>query len=183
MISGERDVLAALVRTTDPRVDSNVITASMAELVPAHMVPKVIVVADRIPFTLTGKIDRAAVERQLADVEVPADHAYRAPSNPLESALVAIVARVLGVECVGVDDDFFALGGDSLLATHAVARVRDWLDTSAVMVTDMFAARTVAKLAQRLREREPDSERLDAVAEVYLDIAEMDSAEVLSELG
>lgn len=185
VISGERDVLAALVRTTDPRVDSSVVTASMAELVPAHMVPKVIVVTDRIPFTLAGKIDRAAVERQLADVEVPADYAYRAPSNPLESALVAIVARVLGVDAerVGVDDDFFALGGDSLLATHAVARVRDWLDTSAVMVTDMFAARTVAKLAQRLREREPDSERLDAVAEVYLDIAEMDSAEVLSELG
>lgn len=185
VLPGERDVLAALVRTTDPAVDSGVVAAAIAELVPAHMVPKVIAVTDRIPFTLAGKIDRAAVQRQLAAVEVPAGHAYRAPSTPLESALVAIVARVLGVDAgqVGVDDDFFALGGDSLLATQAVALVRDWLDTSSVMVPDMFAARCVAKLAERLREREPDSERLDAVAEVYLEVAEMDSAEVLSQLG
>ncbi|BBY83011.1 amino acid adenylation domain-containing protein [Mycolicibacterium pulveris] len=185
VISGERDVLAALVRATDPGVDTDAVATRMAELVPAHMVPKVIVVTDRIPFTLAGKIDRAAAERQLADAEMPAEHAYRAPTSPLESALVAIVARVLGVDAgrVGVDDDFFALGGDSLLATHVVARVRDWLDTSSMMVTDMFAARTIAKLAERLREREPDGERPDAVAEVYLDVAQMDSAEVLSELG
>ncbi|MGE2690385.1 amino acid adenylation domain-containing protein [Mycolicibacterium pulveris] len=185
VLPGERDVLAALVRTDDPAVDSRTVAEAMAELVPAHMVPKVLVVSDRIPFTLAGKIDRAAVQRQLAQAEVPAGNAYRAPSNPLESALVAIIARVLGVGAhqVGVDDDFFALGGDSLLATQAVARVRDWLDTSSVMVTDMFAARCVAKLATRLREREADSERLDAVAEVYLEVAEMDGAEVLSELG
>lgn len=184
VLPGESDVLAALVRTTDPTVDSHTVAAEMAELVPAHMVPKVLVVTDRIPFTLAGKIDRAAVQRQLADAEMPAGRGYRAPTNPLESALVAIVARVLGVEAgqVGVDDDFFVLGGDSLLATQAVARMREWLDTSSVMVTDMFAARCVAKLAERLREREPDADRLDAVAEVYLEVAAMDSAEVLAEL-
>ncbi|MDQ2638415.1 MAG: non-ribosomal peptide synthetase, partial [Actinomycetota bacterium] len=185
VLPGERDVLAALVRATDPTVDSDTVAAAVAELVPAHMVPKVLVVTDRIPFTLAGKVDRAAVQRHLADVEIPAGRGYRAPSSPLESALVAIVARVLdvGAQQVGVDDDFFGLGGDSLLATQAVARLRDWLDTSSVMVTDMFAARCVAKLAERLREREPDSDRLDAVAEVYLEVAEMDSAEVFSQLG
>ncbi|MGV0646218.1 amino acid adenylation domain-containing protein [Mycolicibacterium sp. XJ2546] len=185
VLPGEPDVLAAMARTTDPAVDSHTVAAKMAELVPAHMVPKVLVVTDRIPFTVAGKIDRAAVQRQLAEAEVPAENAYRAPANPLESALVAIVARVLGVDepQVGVDDDFFALGGDSLLATQAVARVREWLDTSSVMVTDMFAARCVAKLAERLRARERDSERLNAVAEVYLEVAQLDSAEVLSELS
>ena len=59
------------------------------------MIPKVIVVADRIPFTVGGKIDRKAVARQLADAELPAAHAYRAPSTPLESALAVIVGEVL----------------------------------------------------------------------------------------
>lgn len=156
----------------------------MADLVPAHMIPKVIVVADRIPFTVNGKIDRQAVARLLADAELPEAQVYRAPATPLESALVAIVAEVLDIETgkVGVDDDFFALGGDSVLATQVIARVRDWLDTPTVLVTDMFAARRVAKLAERLIGREADTERLDAVAEVYLEVAEMDSAAVLSEL-
>jgi mycobactin phenyloxazoline synthetase len=179
------DVLAALVRVEDPGVDARAVTAAMAELVPAHMIPKVIVVTDRIPFTVAGKLDRKAAARQLSDVELPAAQAYRAPSTPLESALAAIVGEVLGVsskDTVGVDDDFFSLGGDSVLATQVIARVRDWLDTPTVLVTDMFAARCVSALADRLVDREPGSERLNTVAEVYLEIAEMDSADVLSAL-
>jgi mycobactin phenyloxazoline synthetase len=148
------------------------------------MIPKVIVVTDRIPFTVNGKIDRTAAARQLAEAGPPTAGAYRAPATPLESALVAIVAEVLATpqERIGVDDDFFSLGGDSVLATAVVARVRDWLDSPSVLVTDMFAARCVSKLAGRLVSREADSERLDMVAEVYLEVAGMDSADVLSEL-
>ncbi|VEG40126.1 amino acid adenylation enzyme/thioester reductase family protein [Mycolicibacterium flavescens] len=185
VIPGERDVLAALVRTDDPAVDARTVTQAMTDLVPAHMIPKIIAVSDRIPFTVNGKIDRKAAAWLLADVEPPAAQEYRAPATPLESALVAIVADVLDVDDdvrVGVDDDFFSLGGDSVLATQVIARVRDWLDTPTVLVTDMFAARCVAKLAERLLGREPDAERLNAVAEVYLEVAQMDSAAVLSEL-
>lgn len=176
------DVLAALVRVEDPGVDSRTIAAALADMVPAHMIPKVIVVTDRIPFTVAGKIDRKTVSRQLADAELPAAQAYRAPSTPLKSALCAIVGEVLGITNIGVDDDFFSLGGDSVLATQVIARVRDWLDTPTVLVTDMFAARCVSGLADRLVGREAGSERLDTVAEVYLEIAEMDSADVLSAL-
>ncbi|KUI14366.1 non-ribosomal peptide synthetase [Mycobacterium lehmannii] len=185
VIPGERDVLAALVRTDDPAVDARTVTEAMTDLVPAHMIPKIIAVSDRIPFTVNGKIDRKAVARLLADVEPPAAQEYRAPATPLESALVAIVEDVLDVDDdvrVGTDDDFFSLGGDSVLATQVIARVRDWLDTPTVLVTDMFAARCVAKLAERLLGREPDDERLNAVADVYLEVAQMDSAAVLSEL-
>jgi mycobactin phenyloxazoline synthetase len=184
VVPGECDVLAALARSDDPAVDPQTVAAALADIVPAHMIPKVLVVTDSIPFTVNGKIDRKAVARLLADAEPPAAHAYREPSGPLESALAAIVADVLGTDAggVGVDDDFFSLGGDSVLATQLVARVRDWLDTPTVQVTDMFAARCVARLAQRLLARESDGERLTAVAEIYLEVAEMDSAEVLSGL-
>ncbi|WP_333890551.1 amino acid adenylation domain-containing protein [Mycolicibacterium gadium] len=184
VIPGDPDVLAALVRSDDPSVDSPAVAAGLAELVPAHMIPKIIVVSDRIPFTVNGKLDREAAARVLAQAERPAANAYRPASTPLESALVAIVGEVLDVagDQIGVDDDFFSLGGDSVLATRVIARVRDWLDTPTVLVTDMFAARSVSKLAERLVSREPDADRLNMVAEVYLEVAAMDSAEVLSEL-
>jgi mycobactin phenyloxazoline synthetase len=185
VIAGEPDLLAALLRTDDPGVDSQSVASAMIDLVPAHMIPKIIVVSDRIPFTVNGKLDRKAAARELAEAELPAAQAYRPASTPLESALVAIVGEVLGVdaETIGIDDDFFALGGDSVLATQVVARARDWLDTPTVLVTDMFAARCVSKLAHRLIAREPDAERLTMVAEVYLEIAGMDRADVLSELA
>ncbi|OBI77410.1 non-ribosomal peptide synthetase, partial [Mycobacterium sp. E740] len=171
VIPGERDVLAALVRADDPDLDADAIAMSLTDLLPAHMIPKVIVVADRIPFTVNGKIDRKAVARLLGDADRPAAQVFRPPATALQSALVAIVEDVLGVSRVGIDDDFFSLGGDSVLATQVVARVRDWLDAPGAAVTDMFAARTVAKLAERLVARETGSERLEAVAEVYLEVA------------
>ena len=97
-------------------------------------------------------------------------------------ALAAIIGEVLVRTGIGVDDDFFALGGDSVLATTVVARVRDWLDTPAVGVPDIFATRTVEKLAARLVDREAGSDRLAQVAELYLEISDMDNAEVVSEL-
>jgi mycobactin phenyloxazoline synthetase len=137
------------------------------------------VVADNLPYT-NGKIDRTAVVARLVEAGLPGQ-GHRAPSTALEQALAAIVGEVIGRSGVGVDDDFFALGGDSVMATTAVARVRDWLDAPTVMVPDLFAARTVAALARRLSEREP-GDRLEQVAELYLEIAAMDEAAVASEL-
>lgn len=69
-----------------------------------------------------------------------------------------------------------------MLATAAVARIRDWLDTPTVMVPDIFATRTVEKLASRLVAREADGSRLEQVAELYLEVAAMDDAAVMSAL-
>jgi mycobactin phenyloxazoline synthetase len=181
VVPGGRDVLGALVRIDDPAVDSNAVAARVAEILPPHMVPQVLVATDRIPF-LNGKIDRRAVTQRLTESGGPTARHYRAPSTPLELALAAIIGEVLGRHGIGVDDDFFALGGDSVLATATVARIRDWLDTPTVMVPDIFATRTVETLASRLTAREPDSDRLEQVAELYLEISDMDNAEVASEL-
>ena len=186
-VDGGREVLGALIRVDaealgGESIDTASVTTAMAELVPAHMIPQILVATDRIPFTVGGKIDRKAVAQRLAQAGAPAQRVYRAPSTHLQKALAAIVGEVLARTDVSVDDDFFALGGDSVLATTVVARVRDWLDTPTVGVPDIFATRTVEMLAARLADRETGSDRLEQVAELYLEISDMDNAEVVSEL-
>lgn len=181
---GERghDVLAALVSVDDAELTADRITAAVAELVPPHMIPRQLQVVAAIPFTVGGKTDRRAAAGQLAALVSAAEGAGRAlPETTLEQALVAIVSELLTVEA-GVEDDFFELGGDSVLATATVARIRKWLDTPTVGVPDIFAARTVRALAQRLIGREDGSGRLEMVAELYLEIAEMNHDDVLTAL-
>ncbi len=181
---GERghDVLAALVSVDDPDLTTERISAAVAELVPPHMIPRQLQVVAAIPFTVGGKTDRRAAAGQLAALVQAADGAGRAlPETTLERALVAIVSELLTVDA-GVEDDFFELGGDSVLATATVARIRKWLDTPTVGVPDIFAARTVRALAQRLIGREDGNGRLDMVAELYLEIAEMNHDDVLTAL-
>jgi mycobactin phenyloxazoline synthetase len=178
------DILAAAVRADATQLTAQGVREAMAELVPAHMIPRQVSLLEHIPFTLGGKIDRRAVEGQLAvAVAGLAKLAHRVPSTPLQSALAAIVGDVLGVEGVGVDDDFFALGGDSVLATQAVARIRAWLDAPDVMVADIFAARTTSELADLLSRRERDPGRLDQVAELYLEVIHMEADHVISAIA
>ncbi|WP_156688120.1 amino acid adenylation domain-containing protein, partial [Mycobacterium sp. Marseille-P9652] len=180
------DVLAAAVRADDAALTPERIRDGLAELVPAHMIPRHITLLDRIPFTDGGKIDRRAVAARLAAAvaERPDDAAlpHAAPRSPLERALCHIVAGVLNVGTVGAQHDFFSLGGDSVQATQAVAAIRQWLDSPSVMVADVFAARTPAALARLLAEREGGDERLGRVAELYLEIIDMPSADVESAL-
>ncbi|MGD1170898.1 amino acid adenylation domain-containing protein [Mycobacterium seoulense] len=182
--AGGAEVLAAAVCPESPRsaeVSAERIRDLMSEVVPAHMVPRHIALVERVPFTDAGKIDRRAVARELGAVVSVCDQpGYRAPSTPLESALAALLGDLLGVQRVGRDDDFFALGGDSVLATQAVGRIRSWLDTPHIMVADMFAGRTVAALADLLVGRERDGARLDQVAELYLEVIQMDAEALLS---
>jgi len=152
----------------------------LVDLVPTHMIPRHITLVERIPFTDAGKIDRRAVLCELEAAVSRADHpGYRVPSTALESALAVLLGDLLGVEKVGRDDDFFTLGGDSVLATQAVARIRTWLDTPHIVVADIFATRAVGPLAELLAGREQDG-RLERVAELYLEVLQMDTDTLLS---
>lgn len=178
---GESEVLAAQVCTEDTRLTAERIRQGLGDLVPAHMIPRHITVVERIGFTDAGKLDRRAVARELetavSQLQRPG---HRAPSTSLESALAMIFGDLLGRENVGVDDDFFALGGDSVLATQAVGRIRAWLDAPDIMVADIFANRTVSALATVLSAAERDPGRLDQVAELYLEVIGMDAESVLA---
>lgn len=181
---GGREVLAALVSAEAGAagLKPQKVAAALGDVVPPHMIPQIIVISGQIPYTVGGKIDRAAAARLLADADILTGVGYRAPATALESALSSIIGATLGRSEIGADDDFFAIGGDSVLATQVVARVRTWLDTPTVAVADIFASRTVASLAARLARNESHPGRLTEVAELYLEVADMESAEVAAAL-
>ena len=108
---------------------------------PEYMVPAAFVVLDGLPLNANGKVDR----RALPTPEFDAGAGYVAPRSETERVLADIWAQVLGVERVGVENDFFELGGDSILSIQVVSRVRQaglWLTTKGI-----FLHRTIASLA------------------------------------
>ncbi|MFI5511733.1 non-ribosomal peptide synthase/polyketide synthase [Mycobacterium sp. NPDC051804] len=126
-------------------VDSAELRATLAERLPAYMVPTAVVVLEELPLTVNGKLDT----RALPAPEYGDTNSYRAPANLTEEILAGIYAQVLGVEHVGVDDSFFDLGGDSLSAMRLVAAVNASMDAQ-LAVRTLFEARTVAELARQV---------------------------------
>ncbi len=113
----------------------------VAARLPDYMVPSAFVVLGRLPLGPTGKVDRSA----LPEPEFVGG-VYRAPRTETEMIITAAYADVLGVERVGVDDDFFALGGDSLRSIQVVARARA---RDLVLTTrEIFECRSAARLAE-----------------------------------
>ncbi|MCX4092842.1 non-ribosomal peptide synthetase [Nocardia sp. alder85J] len=138
----------ALVAYVKPRpgaaVTTAALTAHVADRAPNYMVPQAIVLLDRVPLNPVGKLDRAA----LPAPSFGGGHDYRAPGTPVEKALCTAFEQVLGVDKVGVDDGFFDLGGNSLLATKVVSQLRSaGID---LPVQAMFGDSTPAAIAARL---------------------------------
>ncbi|WP_030020753.1 condensation domain-containing protein, partial [Streptomyces monomycini] len=120
--------------------------AFLGGTLPEHLVPSAFVTLDRLPLTPAGKLDRRALPAPDWDAQTTA---HVAPRTPLESTIARIWADVLGVRRVGVEDDFFALGGDSILSMRIVSRVRAELGVP-VPPRALFGAPTVAGLAATL---------------------------------
>ncbi|MFF0524923.1 amino acid adenylation domain-containing protein [Actinomadura nitritigenes] len=179
LLAGNR--LCAAV--TPGGVPADAVLARARDLVPPHMVPEVLVPVAELPLTANGKVDRKALAA-LAAAEAGEDAApYAEPATSLERVLARIAAEVLGRERVGADADFFALGGDSVLATTVVARLREALDTSALPVRVLFAERTIARIARRFTELEDAPGRLEAVAAIRLEVDAMSDDEIEAHLA
>ena len=127
------------------------------------MEPGAFVWLETLPLTLNGKVDRAALPRPA----LPGD-SYIAPRNSLEEMLARIMAEVLKLERIGIEDDFFQLGAHSLLGAQVVARVRDEFGVE-LKLLDVFDAPTVAELGQKIEQALTD--QLAAMSDEEVDAA------------
>ncbi len=124
---------------TPAEVDAAALRASVGDSLPDYMVPAALVVLAGLPLSPNGKLDRAALpEPDFTGGE------YRAPRSAQEEILAAVYADVLGLERIGIDDDFFSMGGDSIRSIQVVTRARD--RGLEVTPRQVFDARTVAAL-------------------------------------
>ncbi|MEW5354805.1 amino acid adenylation domain-containing protein [Streptomyces sp. 16-176A] len=124
------------------------VRAHLERLLPAHLVPARYVVLPELPRTASGKVDRKALPDPAGARQAPAEDRV-APRTALERAVAAVWCELLDLDEVGVHDDFFALGGNSLLATRLAFRLRQVL-AAEVPLAQVFAAGTVARLAEVL---------------------------------
>lgn len=112
---GEKRLVGYIVPRPGEQPDTTVIRQRLSQMLPDYMVPAAIVVLDSFPLTVSGKLNR----RLLPIPEFKAI-SWRAPRTPEEEVLCSLFAEILGVDRVGLDDNFFTRGGHSLLATRLV---------------------------------------------------------------
>lgn len=143
-------------------VDRPSLSRALARVLPDHMIPTAVVAMATLPHTRHGKVDRRGLPAP-TDADRLDTATVRPPSTLLEEVLLEQFMNVLGVSTLGVDADFFAVGGHSLTVLKLVTRIREALHVE-LALRDVFALRTVAALAPRVEALLAD--QLDVVEEV-----------------
>jgi amino acid adenylation domain-containing protein len=145
-----------------------------------QMVPSAFVLLDEMPLTPNGKINRRALPApEILRPEV--EQRYVAPRNDIEVALVDLWQAVLGINSIGVRDNFFDLGGHSLKATRLLSKVRSIFRTQLPLIV-VFEATTIEALACALVEHEAKPGQTAKIAQVLQRIKSISSAELKDEL-
>jgi amino acid adenylation domain-containing protein len=142
---GDRRLVAYLVAAGEDALEQERLRRLSKSKLPPFMVPSAFVQLPELPVTPNGKLDRASLPAP--DGSRPRlERAYAPAESPIQETLASIWREVLMVDRVGIDDDFFSLGGHSMLAVRMVARVRDALDLELPLVR-VFEQPTIRKLA------------------------------------
>ncbi|MFJ8862522.1 amino acid adenylation domain-containing protein [Streptomyces sp. NPDC102451] len=149
---GSEGRLVAYVVTTDAAETApDTLRAHLGRTLPDYMLPAVFVTLDRLPLTVNGKVDRAALPDPGSQRPALSSPLVR-PRTPLQEQLAAVWAEVLGVAEVGLDDDFFDLGGHSMLAVRVIALAQERHGITLSLRT-LFDAPTVGLLAEQAEGR------------------------------
>ncbi|MGH3701656.1 MAG: non-ribosomal peptide synthetase, partial [Pseudonocardiaceae bacterium] len=148
-----QDVAAAVVCDPAASVDEQAIRTAAAARLSPYKVPRRVVLLDELPTGPTGKIQRLTLASTLGlDQPATKPAPVHTAASPLQTALTALWSRLLGVESVGLDEDFFLLGGDSLLATRLIAEVRDAFLAEVTLVAVFGEVSTVAGMARLIEQ-------------------------------
>ncbi|MBW4717722.1 amino acid adenylation domain-containing protein [Saccharothrix sp. SC076] len=147
VLEQEQRLVAYYVPNGDVRVSE--LRGHASSALPEHMVPTAFVALDRLPLNANGKLDRVALPAPERDAVTSTE--YVAPRTETEEAIAAIWADELDVDRVGVEDSFFALGGDSIRSLRITSRTKAAFDVD-LSPRDVLTARTVSSLADLVEE-------------------------------
>jgi amino acid adenylation domain-containing protein len=145
---GEKRLVAYVVPADDSQRDSEPLRSHLAARLPDYMVPADFVWLPELPMTPNGKVDLAALPASRPPGS-PQPSGDATASNELEQTLVSIVGELLGLETVGTDENFFTLGGHSLLGAQLIARIGDLFGVQ-MPLRDLFDNPTVAAMTLKV---------------------------------
>ncbi|MEH2239779.1 amino acid adenylation domain-containing protein [Nostoc sp.] len=144
-IPGDKRLVAYIVPKQKLDVSATTLKRFLQEKLPNYMVPAVFVILDSLPLTPNGKVDRQnlpACDRSRPNLE----ETFITPRNSTEATLASIWTELLGLEQIGIDDNFFNLGGHSLIAAQILSRIREGFQVE-LFFHHIFAKPTIAGLA------------------------------------
>ena len=172
---GEARLVAYLVGRADAPLEAGVLRQALARTLPDYMLPSAVVRLAAWPLTANGKLDRAALPAPgHAD---SARAVFEAPEGEVERALAAIWMRLLGLEQVGRRDNFFDIGGHSLMAVRMISALRDALGIEMALM-EVFRHTTLSALARWLEGEQIARYDAAEVAEAAAGLDEMSDEEV-----
>jgi acyl carrier protein len=146
--TGEKRLLAYVVPRRGLHPSEGVLRDFLAERLPAFMVPSAFVALDSLPLNGSGKVDRASLPPPEKGAPLSGDIVV-SPRTPIEEKVVSILSPLLGLDRVSVLDNFFLLGGHSLLGTQLIARLREVYSIDFTLHA-LFEAPTVAGLSAEI---------------------------------
>jgi amino acid adenylation domain-containing protein len=164
---GEKRLVAYVVSRAGAEISDRELRDLAAQALPDYMVPASFVKLDRIPATANGKLDKSALPPPSDENQLRRD-VYVAPKTELEEIVAGMVGPILGLSRVSAHDNFFLLGGHSLMGAQVIAKVREIFDVE-LNLRNVFQCPTVAKLAGRIEESLV--EKLQAMSEEEVDQA------------
>jgi len=146
--AGEKRLVAYIVPADGADVPDHDLRDLLTRSLPDYMVPAIFVQLDRIPVTANGKLDKAALPAPSEKNQLRRDH-YVAPRSELEEVVEGILSPILGRGRISIHDNFFLLGGHSLMGAQVIAKIRDIFGVE-LNLRNVFESPTVAKLATKI---------------------------------
>lgn len=142
---GDKQLVAYVVPTPGSTLTAKVLREFLSGQLPEYMIPAVFVRIESLPLNTSGKVDRASLPSSDESISL-CDDTYVAPRTPIEQRIADMLTPLLGLPKVSVEDNFFMLGGHSLLGTQLIARMRQVFGVDLSLRT-LFESPTIAALA------------------------------------
>jgi amino acid adenylation domain-containing protein len=179
--AGIKQLIAYVVPVQVESVTPGELRAYLTELLPEYMVPGSFVLLEKFPLTQNGKIDFKALP-QPGEAELEPEETYVAPRNSVEETITCIWSPLLGVERVGVNDNFFALGGNSIFAIQLASRLNKAfnLELQLRLIYDQPTVAALAATIVQAQAEQADADELDRLLAELEDISEDDARTLLA---